>query len=173
MTQISSHLLVATPNRAPKGMKPLFKEGQTPTVQDSVFFRRSDAVQGDDWACHMDRFKRIDDKEHPDYMNRTFGLLAAGTAMAAGVATSLITAPYSLSIAGPIVGGTTEWASGDGEKGLFSTIGKHLTLPLTGASKVVDTVFEKVAGTFYQGNGATLTYHQDGDGKVWGIPKDR
>lgn len=170
MTQIRSHSSITAANRSPKGMKPLFKEGQTPTIQDSVFFRRSDSVKGDDWACHLDRFKSIDDKKHPDYMNKAQGFLSAGAAMAAGVATSLITAPYSLSIAGPLIGGTTEWASGNSDDGLFSTIGKHLTLPMAGASKVADTVFEKVAGAFYGGNGATLAYHQDGDGKIWGIP---
>lgn len=172
MTQITSHTPITQPSRSPKGMKPLFKEGQTPTIQDSVFFRRGDAVKGDDWACHLDRFKGIDDPKHPDYMNKAEGFLAAGAAMAVGAATSLITAPYSLSLIGPVIGGTTEWAGGDGDKGLFSTIGKHLSLPLTGAGKVADTVFEKVAGTFYEGNGATLTYHQDQEGTIWGIPKE-
>ena len=172
MTQIASHSPITRPNRSPEGLKPLFKEGQTPTIQDSVFFRPSDAVKGDDWACHLDRFKSIDDKNHPDYMNKLQGLLAASAATAVGVATSLITAPYSLSLVGPIIGGTTEWAGGNSEKGLFSTIGKHLTLPVTGASKVADTVFEKVAETFYEGKGATLTYYQDPDQRIWGIPKD-
>jgi hypothetical protein len=172
MTQISSHSTLAPRNRALEGMKPLFKEGQTTTIQDSVFFRPSDDVKRDDWACHLDRFKSIDDKNHPDYMNRVQGFLAAGAATAAGVATSLVTAPYSLTLVGPIIGGTTEWASGDGEQGLFSTIGKHLTLPAIGASKVADTVFEKVAETFYEGNGPTLSYYEDQDGKIWGVPKD-
>lgn len=172
MTHISTQIATRRPT-TPQSMKPLFKEGETVTVQDSVFFRRSDRVSSNDWACHMDRFKGIEDKDHPDYMPRAEGLLAASASMAAGVATSLITAPYSATVIGPVLVGTALWAGGKTDDGLFSTIGKHLTLPVTGAAKVADTVFEKVAGGFYEGNGATLTYHQDESGKIWGIPHDR
>lgn len=172
MTAISSHSHAARTLPAPQTLKPLFREGETPTAQDSVFFRESDQVRTGDWGCHLDRFKSIDDKKHPDYMNRGLGFLASTAAVAAGLATSLITAPYSLSLVAPIIGGTTQWATGSQDQGLLSTIGTHLTLPLTGAGKVADTVFEKVAGTFYNGNGPTIAYLQDENGTVWGVPHD-
>lgn len=155
------------------GMQPLFKEGETPTAQDSVFFRRGDSIGPNDWSTHLDRFKGITDKTSSDYMPRTQGLLAATLATGAGLATSLVSAPYSLSVAGPLVVGTALWATGNSEKGLLPTIGEQLTLPVIGASKVADTVFEKTAGAFYKGNGPTLTLHQDQDGKIWGLPKAR
>lgn len=172
MTNISLTPSAARPTRTPVGMKPLFKEGETPTQQDSVFFRSSDRVKREDWACHLDRFKSIDDKKHPDYMPRTQGLLAAGASMAAGVATTLISVPYSLSLVGPALVGTAMWATGNTDEGLAATIGNQLTMPITGASKVADTVFEKVAGSFYEGAGPTLTYHSDESGMIWGIPKE-
>ena len=167
---ISQNFSTARPRPAPEGMKPLFQKEETPTAQDSVFFRRGDDVQSNDWSCHLDRFRGIRDKSDPDYMPRSEGYLAATAALGAGVATSLLSTPYSLSVAGPLIVGCALWGTGHSQSGLISTIGQQLTLPVVGASQVADTVFEKVAGSFYEGNGATLTLHQDQNGKVWGIP---
>lgn len=156
----------------PSGTKPLFKEGETPTQQDSVFFRRGDGVQSDDWSCHLERFKNIQDKDHPDYMPRVEGLTAAAAATAVGVATSLVTLPYAFSVAGPLLVGTTMWANGKSDSGLLSTIGEQFTMPVVGASKAADVVFEKVAGAFYEGKGPTISLHQDQEGIVWGVPKN-
>lgn len=168
MSTISSNPTRQLPS--PQGMKPLFKKDETPTIQDSVFFRRGDGVGSDDWSCHMERFKGIREPDHPDYMPRTEGFLAAAAAMGAGAATTLVSLPYSLSVIGPVVVGTGLWASGNSDQGLLGTVGEHLTLPFNGASKVADVVFEKVAGSFYEGEGPTLTLHQDNDGLTWGIP---
>lgn len=149
----------------PRNSKPVFQPDETPTLQSSVFFRPEDKVTGDDWYCHADRFKSINDPTHKDYMPKSQALAAMATAAICSVATL----PYSLSVAGPLLVGTGLWATGNGnEDGLLATVGDQFTLPGT----VGDKVFESVADVFYRGDGPTMTLHQDQEGLIWGVPNE-